>query len=356
MIPLSRPILGDEEQAAVARVMASGMIAAGPEVAAFEEEFAAFSGVRHAVAVANGTVALQLGLWALGVGQGDEVIVPSFTFAATANAVRMVGATPVFADIDPATFCITAQTVAPRITARTAAVMPVHLYGHMAPMREIIDLCSGHGIPVVEDAAQAHGAMRDGQIAGSVGRFGAFSFYPTKNMTTGEGGMVTTDDGDLAETLRLLRNHGMRRRYHHEVLGTNARMTDISAAIGRVQLRKLDAWTKLRRANADYYRTTMADAVTVPVEADRSLHVYHQYTVRTADREALIGRLEAVGIGYGIYYPVPCHRSEYLALAGTPELPETDRAAGEVLSIPVRPDLTEEERETIVAAVTGGRS
>jgi dTDP-4-amino-4,6-dideoxygalactose transaminase len=353
VIPLSRPIIGAEEQEAVARVLASGMLAAGPEVEAFEHEFAAYCGVGHAIAVANGTVALQLGLWALGVGAGDEVVIPSFTFAATANAVRMVGAVPVFADIDPASFCITRETVEPVMTSRTAAIMPVHLYGHMANMPGLKELAATSGVAVVEDAAQAHGARYGNRTAGSMGAFGALSFYPTKNMTTGEGGIITTNDPELAAQARLIRNHGMQRRYYHDILGTNARMTDIAAAIGRVQLRHLDGWTKQRRANAETYRRLLSDTVQVPTEAADTVHVYHQYTIRTESRDAMIARFQEASIGHGIYYPVPCHRQPYLAVDEPADLPETDRAAAEVLSIPVRPDLADVELDAVAAAVKG---
>jgi dTDP-4-amino-4,6-dideoxygalactose transaminase len=348
MIALSRPAIGEEEIDAVVRVLQSGMLAQGPEVAAFEAEFAAFvGGGVHAVAVANGTMALQLALAGLGVGPGDEVIVPSFTFIASANAVRSLGAVPVFADVDLSTFTIDVSSASAVVTPRTVAVMPVHLYGQMADMPAVQALASRHGLAVVEDAAQAHGAALDGQRAGSVGT-GCFSFYPTKNMTTGEGGMVTTADAALADRMRLMRNHGMRGRYDYEVFGTNLRMTDLAAAIGRVQLRRLDACNAARQRHAAWLDAHLR-GVTVPVVRDGAVHVYHQYTVRSDDREALIARLQAHGVGFGVYYPVPVHRTApYCAEVS---LPATERLAGEVLSLPVRPDLSHGELLRIAAAV-----
>jgi dTDP-4-amino-4,6-dideoxygalactose transaminase len=223
----------------------------------------------------------------------------------------------------------------------------------MAPMSELQALATRHGVALLEDAAQAHGARLSGRVAGSIGRFGAFSFYPTKNMTTGEGGMITTNDSELAARLRLLRNHGMERRYHHDILGTNARTTDLAAAIGRVQLRHLDGWNKQRRANAELYGRLLGDSVRVPTEAADAVHVYHQYTIRTDRRDAVIRRLTDAQIGHGIYYPIPCHRQPYLMPADgrIADLPHTDRAAAEVLSIPVRPDLTEDEVATIAKTI-----
>lgn len=336
MIELSKPLIGDEERDAVARVLASGRLTSGPEVAAFEEEFAKYVGTDHAVAVGSGTAGLHLGLLALGIGPGDEVIVPSFTFAATANAVRMCGGTPVFADVDADTFCIDPDRVKAAITPNTVAVMPVHLFGHPAAMDEITEIAEGHGISIVEDAAQAHGAALGGKRAGSLGAFGVFSFYPTKNMTTGEGGMVTTSDDALADTVRLLRNQGMRARYEHEVVGLNERMTEIEGAIGRVQLRHLDAWNRQRTLNAERYRENLSAAYITPRAADEVTHAYHQFTVRSRHRSRSIAALEEAGIGYGIYYPLPVHMQPPYASSSV-TLPLTERLAGEVLSLPIGP-------------------
>lgn len=347
MIDLSHPIIGDDERAAVDAVLGSGNLASGARVAAFEDAFAGLCGVEHAVALGSGTAALHLGLMACGVGSGDEVIVPSFTFPATANAVKMCGANPVFIDIDPATFCITAGDVEAALSDHTRGVMPVHLYGHPAPMSEIVEIAESHGIDVYEDAAQAHGGSWMGRSVGSWGRFGAFSFYPTKNMTTGEGGMVTTDDADLADRVRMLRNQGMRRRYEHEIVGLNERMTEIEAAIGLVQLGHLSEWTDARISNAAYYREHLDPELGLPPPPEHGTHVYHQFTIRPPDRAAMMAVMDDAGIGYGIYYPVPTHRQPpYIDSAAN--LPVTEEAASQVVSIPVRPDLTSEELELIV--------
>jgi len=353
LIPLSRPLIGPEESAAVARVLSSGQLAAGPEVAAFEAEFAAFVGVPHAVAVSNGTAALWLSLWAAGIGPGDEVVVPSFTFAATAGAVFQTGARPVYADIEAATYCISADAVRALIGPRTAAIVAVHLYGHPAPLDELSALCRRHGLHLVEDAAQAHGARWKGAHVGGAGAVGAFSFYPTKNMTTGEGGMITTADPDLAAQARLLRNHGMDAPYRHHRPGTNVRMTDMAAAIGRVQLRRLPGWIERRNANAAFLNERLAGVVTTPRVHPEAAHAYHQYTVRSPNRARLATALEAAGVGFGIYYPVGCHRQRAFADAGA-DLPETERACAEVISLPVRPDLTGNELAAVATAVLEG--
>lgn len=347
-IPLVRPQIGEAEKAAVMRVMDSGMVAQGPEVAAFEEEFVGLVGGRSCVAVNSGTAALHLTLLALGVGGGDEVILPSFTFAASANVVRLVGAEPVFVDIEPASFCLDPDAVGEAVSSRTAAVMAVHLYGHPAAMDRLNAIAARHGLAVIEDAAQAHAAEFDGVPAGALGDVAAFSFYPSKNMTTAEGGMVTTADEGVARRLRLLRNQGMERAYHNEVVGLNGRMTDLAAAMGRVQLEQLPAWTKTRRANAASLNQRL-EGVQTPAVESRARHAYHQYTVRSARRDELREHLADRGVGAGVYYPVPVHRlpSFDLDLA----LPETERAAAEVLSLPVRPDLTSAELDRVVEAV-----
>lgn len=326
------------------------MLAQGPEVAAFEAEFSAVAGGVECVAVNSGTAALHLGLLAAGVGNGDEVIVPSFTFAATANAVALTGATPVFADIDPDSFCLDPAAAEAAISPRTAGIMPVHLYGHPAAMAAIQAIADRHGLALFEDAAQAHAATSGGRPVGSFGRFGAFSFYPTKNMTSGEGGMVTTADAELARKVRLLRNQGMEARYHNEIIGFNARMTDLHAAIGRVQLTKLAGWTAARQANAAFLNEHLR-GVLVPPVASGVTHVYHQYTVRVPDggRDRLAAALADAGVGSGVYYPVPTHRLPSFGLQL--DLPQTERAAREVLSLPVHPRLTPADLERIVDAV-----
>lgn len=353
-IPPARPIIGEEERAAVDRVMRSGMVAQGPEVKAFESEFSDhFVGGRPVVAVNSGTAGLHLGLLAAGVGPGDEVIVPSFTFAATGNSVALTGATPVFVDIEPDSFTLDPAAVEAAITDRTKGIMPVHLYGHPALMTELTDIAQRHGVAVYEDAAQAHGARLGGRQVGTFGEFAMFSLYPTKNMTSGEGGMVSTEQEDVARRIRLLRNQGMEKQYENELIGFNARMTDIHAAIGRVQLTKVDGWTEQRRANAAFLDENLSGVVIPPVAADAT-HVYHQYTIRVPqDRDGFVVALrEEHQVGSGVYYPIPNHRLPSLArYAPGLDLPETERAAREVVSLPVHPSLTEDDLHRIVAAV-----
>lgn len=347
-IPAARPLIGEQERAAVDRVLASGMVAQGPEVAAFEEEFGKLVDGRHCVAVNSGTSALHLALVAMGVGAGDEVIVPSFSFAASGNAVRLAGATPVFVDIEPESFCVDPAAVEAAITPRTAAVMPVHLYGHPAAMDRLTPIAQRHGIAVIEDAAQAVAASLHGTPVGAFGLTACFSFYPTKNMTTLEGGMVVTPDAALARTLRLLRNQGMEARYVNEIVGFNARMTDVQAAVGRVQLTKLAEWTQTRQQNADRLSAGITTVTTPPV-APGAVHVYHQYTVRSAERDALAAALAERGVGSGVYYPIPIHRLPSFDLRL--DLPQTELAAARVLSLPVHPALSGADLDTIIGAV-----
>ncbi|MFF4830463.1 DegT/DnrJ/EryC1/StrS family aminotransferase [Streptomyces sp. NPDC001315] len=358
LIPAARPVIDEEEIEAAVRVLRSGRVVQGPEVAAFETEFSEVVSRRHCVAVNSGTSALHLTLLALGIGPGDEVIVPSFSFAASANAVRLVGADVVFADIEPDSFCLDPAAVEAAITPRTAAVMPVHLYGHPAAMDRIMAIAERHGLAVVEDACQAHAAALHGTPVGAFGSAGTFSFYPTKNMHSLEGGMVTTADAEIARTLRLLRNQGMEQRYANEIVGANVRMTDVSAAIGRVQLAKLDGWTEQRIANAAYLTEHIsAPGVITPSVAEGARHVFHQYTVRVrGDRDAAMASLTEAGIGNAVYYPTPIHRLkpywEPDQKAGrTWDLPETERAAAEVVSLPVHPGLSAGDLERIVSAV-----
>ncbi|WP_149084911.1 MULTISPECIES: DegT/DnrJ/EryC1/StrS family aminotransferase [Microbacterium] len=353
-IPPAKPLIGDEEREAVDRVLRSGMVAQGPEVAAFEQEFSAhFVPGRPSVAVNSGTAGLHLGLLAAGVGPGDEVIVPSFTFAATGNSVALTGGTPVFVDIEPDTFSLDPEAVAAAITPKTKGILPVHLYGHPARMRELETLAAERGVALYEDAAQAHGASLDGRPVGSFGEFAMFSLYPTKNMTSGEGGMVTTATEEIARQVKLLRNQGMERQYENEIVGFNARMTDIHAAIGRVQLTKVDAWTKTRQENAAFLDANLQGVVVPPV-ADGAVHVYHQYTIRVPeDRDGFVAALKnEYNVGAGVYYPIPNHRLPSLThFAPGLDLPETERAAREVASLPVHPSLSQDDLERIVAAV-----
>jgi perosamine synthetase len=350
-IPAARPIVGDDERAAVDAVLASGMLAQGSEVADFESEFSLeLLDGRSVVAVNSGTSGLHLGLLAAGVGPGDEVIVPSFTFAATANSVALTGATPVFADIEPNHFCMDVDAVRGVITERTVGMMPVHLYGHPADMTAYAALAAERGLKLFEDAAQAHGAKWQGQPVGTFGIFAMFSLYPTKNMTSGEGGMVSTGAENVARVVRLLRNQGMDRPYENELVGFNARMTNIHAAIGRVQLRKIGAWTQKRQANAAYFDANLRGVTTPPV-AVGATHVYHQYTIRVgADRDGFVKALKnEFQVGSGVYYPIPNHRLPSFDLEL--DLPVTALAADEVISLPVHPSLDGEDLERIVTAV-----
>ena len=350
-IPPAKPIVGDEEREAVDRVLRSGMLAQGPEVAAFEKEFSEhFQLGRACVAVNSGTSGLHLGLLSSGIGAGDEVIVPSFTFAATANSVALTGATPVFADIALDDFTLDPASVEASITERTKAIMPVHLYGHPAKMAELQAIADKHGLMLFEDAAQAHGASLKGTPVGAFGTFAMFSLYPTKNMTSGEGGMVSAANDEVERNLRLYRNQGMLQQYHNEVVGLNNRMTDIHAAIGRVQLTKVGAWTAKRQENAAFLSANLAGVTTPPV-ADGAVHVYHQYTVRVAeDRDGLAKALkDEYNVGSGMFYPVPNHRLKPFQV--DVELANTEQAALECLSLPVHPSLSQNDLERIVAAV-----
>ena len=350
MIPAAQPIIGDDERQAVDRVLQSGMLAQGPEVKAFEDEFSEIVDKRHCIAVNSGTSALHMAFVAAGIRQGDEVIVPSFSFAATANAVRLAGATPVFADIEQDYFNLSPGAVEAAITPRTRAIMPVHLYGHPAAMTELTAVCQRHNLLLFEDAAQAHAASLNGVPVGAFGVAGSFSFYPTKNMTSGEGGMVTTGCDHIARQLRLLRNQGMERRYENEVIGFNTRMTDIHAAIGRVQLKKLAGWTKQRQDNAQFLSNNISGVVTPPT-ASGAIHVFHQYTIRVVDqdRDKFAEELVKRGVGCGVYYPTPIHRLPSFGL--TIDLPVTEQVALQCLSLPVHPSLSKKDLETIVQTV-----
>ncbi|MEO6349482.1 MAG: DegT/DnrJ/EryC1/StrS family aminotransferase [Candidatus Limnocylindrales bacterium] len=353
-IPLARPEIGPAEEAAVLEVLRSGQLSMGARTEALEAAWAAYCGVGHAVLMANGTVALESLLRALGVGAGDEVVTVSFSFNATASAILRVGATPVFIDVRDDDFCMDSGLVASVITPRTKAILPVHLYGLMADMAELEAIANRHGLVLIEDAAQAIGARFDGRSAGQFGS-AMFSLYATKNVAAGEGGMVTTDDEDVAQRLRLERNHGMQTRHHHAQLASNSRPTDIAAAIALVQLEKLEAAIDRRRENAARLTAGLAGYL-VPSVPARRLHSWHQYTVRFAHgRDDVLQGLRERGIGAEIYYPIPIHRQAYidtyLPQASALPLPVTDRLAGEVLSLPVRPNLTADEIDRIIEAV-----
>ncbi|UTX54024.1 DegT/DnrJ/EryC1/StrS family aminotransferase [Leucobacter aridicollis] len=358
LIPAALPRIGSEERLAVDAVLRSGNLAQGPEVAAFEAEFSShFVLGRPTVAVNSGTSGQHLGLLASGVGPGDEVIVPSFTFAAVANSVVLAGATPVFADIEPEHFTLDPARVREAITERTKGIMPVHLYGHPFQVDAIEQVAREHGLAIYEDAAQAHGASWLDRPVGTIGEFAMFSLYPTKNMTAVEGGMVVCRADETARRVKLLRNQGMETQYANEVVGFNARMSDVHAAVGRAQLRKVDAWTRIRQRNAKFFDNELAlvPGVTPPRVAPEATHVYHQYTIRVAAAER--DRIRAAllhehGVATGVYYPIPNHRLPSLAsYAPAADLPESDRAAAEVLSLPVHPSLSERDLHRIVAGV-----
>ena len=355
-IALAQPMLGADEKRAVMEVLESGQLAQGPVVAAFEKAFARWVGVEHAVAVSSGTAGLHLALLAHGVGAGDEVITTPFTFIASANAVLFTGASPVFADVEADTFCIDPALVEAAITPRTRAILPVHLYGHPAAMMELGAIARRHGLHLIEDACQAHGATVGGHKVGALGHTAVFSLYPTKNMTSSEGGFVTTDDGAIAATVRSLRQHGETERYHHDVLGYNYRMTDVAAAIGLAQLARVDGFNAARRRHAGILSDRLAGTrgLTTPQERAGCGHVYHQYTVRVADgRDMLRSRLAVHGIATGVYCPVPVHLQPVYARRGydRQSLPVAERMAREVLSLPVHPALTEADVHRIVRAV-----
>lgn len=343
-----RVVMGPEETDAVSRVLATGNLVQGAEVASFEEEFAKLVDGRPCVAVNSGTSALHLALLAAGIGPGDEVVVPSFTFAATANAVAMTGARPVFADIAPDTFCLDPGALRAAIGPRTAGVVPVHLYGQPADMDAISRIAGRHGLMVLEDAAQAHAAAVEGRPVGALGDTAAFSFYATKNMTTGEGGMVVCSEDAVARRVRLLRNQGMEVRYQNEVAGLNNRMTDLAAAIGRVQLHQLGDWNDRRRAIAARYDRGLRGVAT-PVTRPGNLHVFHQYTVRVANRDDVLCDVVEAGVAAAVYYPVPTHRLPAYRTAD--HLPETERAAADVMSLPVHPRLSDADVDRVVEVV-----
>jgi dTDP-4-amino-4,6-dideoxygalactose transaminase len=356
-IPMADPageyrLLKGEIDAAVSRVLASGRYILGPEGEGLEREVAAYVGARHAVGCNSGTDALHLPLVAAGVGPGDEVIVPAFTFFATAEAVSYTGATPVFADVDPETFNLSPESLSERITSKTRAVIAVHLFGQCADLARIAELCRGRGLLLIEDCAQALGAEYQGRRAGGWGDFGCFSFYPTKNLAAvGDAGMITTSEKKHEEVLRMLRHHGSRQTYVHERVGRNSRLDEIQAAVLRVKLARLDEFNAARRRVAQRYRQKLK-GVQPPVEDARGTHVYHQFTVRSDRRDAIREALARDGIAASIYYPMPLHRQPVYAAAnrGT-SLPASEAAAKTVLSLPIHPLLDEASVDRICARV-----
>lgn len=352
MIRIAQPIIGPEEEAAVLRVLRSGQLAQGPTVAEFEAGVAVLLGVQHVVAVSSGTAALVVALQAHAIGPGDEVIVPVFTFAATANAVLLVGATPVLVDVEPATFNLDTSLLEDAISPRTKAIIPVHLFGHPCDMTAVTAFAQQHGLTMIEDACQALGARWGGAKAGTFGT-ACLSFYATKGITTGEGGMIVTNDGEVAATARLLRNQGERVRYQTDVLGNNYRMTEIEAAIGLAQLSHIDEWIDRRRANAAVL-TERLRGIVAPIEHPGAYHIYQQYTVRVPGgrRGALQASLRDQGIESAVYYPLCLHQQPLYQERGIGgSFPAGEAAAHEVLSLPVHAALSDSDLDQIAAAV-----
>jgi len=360
MIPIAEPTIGRSEMERVEAVIDSGQLADGPEVRAFEDEFSGYCEVDHGVATSNGTTALHAALYGLGIGPGDRVLTTPFSFVASANAIRLVGATPVFADVDPETYTLDPTAVEHRLEngPPVDAILAVHLYGLPCDMDRLTALAERYDIPLVEDAAQAHGARYDGEPVGSLGDVACFSFYPTKNMTTGEGGMVVTDDDAVAERTARFVNHGRSEAgYEHVSLGHNFRMTSIAAAMGRAQLERLPSLIAARRANAERLTERLADAdVVTPSVPEPCSHAYHQYTVLTDDRAGLRAALEEADIGSGVYYPTPIHQQPAYDFLDH-HAPVTERVADQVLSLPIHPGVSTTDVDRIAATTRGhGRS
>lgn len=358
-IPIAKPIISEEEITAVEAVLKSGMLAQGEAVKAFENSFSKYLSVKESVAVTNGTIALDLALKALNIKQGDEVITTPFTFIATANSILFQGAKPVFADIDEKTFNMNPEEVLKKITKKTKVVLGVHLFGQPFDVKALKEICNDYKLHLIEDCAQAHGAEYNGRRVGGFGDAGCFSFYPTKNMTTGEGGMITTNNSELAETCRLLRSHGESKKYYHTMLGYNYRMTNIQAAIGSVQLKKLDGFNEQRIKNAEYLdKHLKINGLVTPHKAAHAKHVYHQYVVSIEEgfpmsRDAFIEYLHKNGIGSAVHYPIPIYNQPLYQTLGctSKECPVATHAASKVLSLPVHPALTNDDLKYIVETI-----
>jgi len=344
----------DEIEQGIAETIANCSFILGPNVQAFEKETAEYLGVKHAIGCASGTDAIHLALRAEGITEGDEVITSAFTFIATAEAIKYVGAKPVFVDIDPKTFNITAENIEKAITAKTKAVMPVHLFGQPADLTKIKALCDKHNLKLIEDCAQSFGAKVDGKQTGSVGNASGFSFFPSKNLGAfGDGGLVVTNSDETAKMLKMLRNHGSDVRYYHDVIGYNSRLDDIQAVVLRVKLKRIDQYNKARRHAAHLYSELMADLpLTTPYEDEVGEHVYHQYTLLCDRRDEVIKALQDKQIGCAVYYPVPLHRQNVFKeqCAGL-SLPETESVAANCFSLPICSSLTDETIKEIVAVI-----
>lgn len=354
MIPISKPYIGEAEKAAVLEVLESGMLVQGSRTAKLEEKFAAICGTHYAIATSSGTTALHVALLAHGIGADDEVITTPFTFMASVNAILYVGARPVFVDIEEDTFNINPQLIEEAITPKTKAILPVHLYGYPCNMDAILNIASKYGLQVIEDACQAVGSKYHGQAVGSFGT-GCFSLYATKNIMAGEGGMITTDDEALAQRCRMIRNHGMQRRYCHEMLGYNFRISDLHSAIGLAQVERLSEFNEKRKANAEYLNAHIRSVKTPNVKEGYD-HVWHQYTIRvdgSRNRDLAVKQLTDAGIGTGIFYPYPAYRQAHLIEAGygNLSLPVTECMVNEVISLPVHPQLSQADLEKIVTEV-----
>jgi dTDP-4-amino-4,6-dideoxygalactose transaminase len=353
MIHIANPTISTEAKERVERVLDSGRLTGGPEVEGLEAEFSNFCKTDYGITTSNGTTALHAMMVGCGIGEGDRVVTTPFSFISSANAIRLAGAEPVFANINPDTYNIDPDSVETILNERddVAAVLAVHLFGLPADVKRLQSVTAEHDVLLLEDAAQAHGATVDGNPVGSFGHAASFSFYPTKNMTTGEGGIVVTDDSDVATLTRRFTDHGRTGTYEHATVGHNFRMTAMSAAIGRVQLTRLETFNGRRRENARRLTEGLAEsAVETPVEPNDRTHVYHQYTVRCAQRDALAAHLEEQGVGSKVYYPIPIHQQEPYVGIDT-NCPNAEKAAKEVLSIPVHPSVTDEETETIINAI-----
>lgn len=352
MIPIANPNIGEEEINAVKQVLSSGMLAQGEKVKEFENNFANYIGTKYAVATSSGTSALHLALLSLVVGPGDEVITTPFSFISTANSILFCGAKPVFADIDSKTFNIDPKEIKKKITPKTKAIIPVHLYGQPANMDEIMKIAEDGDIKVLEDSAQAHGAEYKGKKVGSIGDCSAFSFYATKNIVTGEGGMVTTNNKKITEKIRKLRDHGQTKYYEHDELGFNLRMTDIQAAIGTEQLKKLDKFNKKRRKNAEFLSKNLEGIVETPFVSKDVKHVFHQYTIKTDNRDELLKKLHKNKIVAKIYYPKPIHKQPlYKKMGYNINLPVSENISKKVLSLPIHPKLKKHDLEKIVKTI-----
>lgn len=359
MIPIAKPQIDKEEKQAVISALDSGFLAQGPRVEEFEKDFASFVGTKYAVATSSGTTALYIALLALGIGPGDEVITSPFTFIASANSILYTGAKPVFVDIKEDDFNIDPLKIEEKITNKTKAIMPIHLYGQPADMEKILEIAQKHNLFIIEDACQAHGAKYKEKMAGSLGDVGCFSFYPTKNMTTGEGGIITTNDQEVCEKAQMLRAHGSKERYYHDILGFNFRMTDIGASIGIEQLKKLPLFNKKRQENAQKLKEGLKNikGIITPQEIRGKEHVFHQYTIRVTSeyktsRDNFAKALEEKGIGTGIHYPLPIHKQElYINLGYKDPLPVSEKMAQEVISLPCHPSVTKEDISYITQTI-----